>query len=371
MLSVAHIVMSLEPGGLERVVLDLAREGIALGQQVAIVCLMIPGRLAAQAEAVGVRILCLHKPAGVRLGTIRKLRSALRALAPDIIHTHQLGSLFYAGPVAPCPIVHSEHGKSGDDSCRRRWLKRLAARHAARFIGVSSDITAEAIAAGIVPRRKAWVLPNGIDTGRFADHRARAAVRAEYGIPEQAPVIGSVGRLIEIKRPDWLIRAFAGVRQSLVDAHLLLVGDGPLTGLLRDLAAELGLGACVHFAGFQAEPEHFFQAFDVFALASRSEGMPLALLEAWASGLPVVATRVGGLPELVEEGTTGLLVDAGDLDALIRALRALLDHPDQARFLGAAGRARVESAFSLRRMAEGYDRHYRQVLSARMLPIHA
>jgi glycosyltransferase involved in cell wall biosynthesis len=281
------------------------------------------------------------------------------------VHTHQIGALFYAGPAArrvgvPA-VVHTEHGKHYDRR-RNRWLGRLAGRHASRFFCVSEDIAGAVEVCRIVPRRKLHVVCNGIDTDRFRDHGEGATVRAALGIPPGAPVIGTVGRLVEIKRQDLLIAAFRRVRDRVADAHLLLVCDGPWMGRLREQVAGLGLADRVHFAGYQGQPAPYLQAMDLFALTSRSEGMPLSVLEAWAAGMPVVATRVGGLPELIEDGRTGLLVEFGDEAALVDALAGLIADRPAARRLGEAGRDRVESRFSLHRMADEYHRHYRELL---------
>ena len=148
-------------------------------------------------------------------------------------------------------------------------------------------------------------------------------------------MIGTVGRLDEIKRQDLLIRAFGAVRARFPEVHLLLVGDGPRRDELRGLAEGLGLSDCVHFTGYQAEPEKSLQAMDLFALTSRSEGMPLSVLEAWAAGLPVVASRVGGLPELIEHGQTGLLFAPDDETELARVLGELVAEPGGAEQIGA------------------------------------
>jgi glycosyltransferase involved in cell wall biosynthesis len=142
------------------------------------------------------------------------------------------------------------------------------------------------------------------------------------------------------------------------------VGDGELREELRQLAATLGVSDRCHFVGFQTDPAPFYDAMDVFALTSRSEGMPLAVLEAWAAGLPVVASRVGGVPELVNPGVNGLMFEGDDEGALTAALRDLLSDPAMARRLGDAGRLLAESSYSLRRMAEEYQRHYLELLSS-------
>ncbi|MBX6311518.1 MAG: glycosyltransferase family 4 protein [Isosphaeraceae bacterium] len=352
---------------MERIVLELVRAGQGLGQCVAVVCLERPGTLAPQVEALGARVACVYKRPGIRLETIGRLRTVLRDLRPDVVHTHQIGALFYGGPAARSVgvplIVHTEHGKNYAERPRAQMLGRLAGLLATRFFCVSEDIAAEVRSHRIASRPKVHVVPNGIDTARFRQRGDVQALRRSLGIPPEAPVVGTIGRLDEIKRQDLLLRAFARAGVLIPEAHLLLVGDGPLMGELRTLAAGLRLGKRVHFAGYQEQPEHYLQVMDVFALTSRSEGMPLVVLEAWAAGVPVVASRVGGLPELIDEGQTGLLFAPGDECALAAALCGLLTDPGRARRLGEAGQRRVESMFDVRRMASDYQRHYGELLT--------
>jgi sugar transferase (PEP-CTERM/EpsH1 system associated) len=371
-LQVTHVVLSMDCGGLESIVLDLVRQSRRLGQSAAVICLERTGALAEQVAALGIPLACVHKPPGIRLEMFGRLRSLFRELRPDVVHTHQVAALFYAGPAARRAgvpvVVHTEHGKHYGQRRRTRWLGRLAARSASRFFCVSADIAEEVQSHRIARVGTVAVVPNGIDTNRFHARDDAAAVRQSLGIPAEAPVIGTVGRLCEIKRQDLLLRAFGRVRALGAEAsHLLIVGDGPALGELRALTAALDLVPWVHFAGYQAAPERYYGAMDVFALTSQSEGMPLSVLEAWAAGLPVVATRVGGLPELVDEGRTGILVDFGDEAALAGALGGLIAEGVRARRLGAAGRDQVEARFSLERMAEAYQRHYRELLGREVL----
>ena len=365
-IKVAHVVLSLDCGGLERVVLNLVSEGRNLGQRVAVVCVEHPGVLASAVETAGAEVMCVYKRPGLRWGTIGRLKRVFRKHCPDVVHTHQIGALLYAGPAARGAmvpvIVHTEHGKHYAVRWRTRWLGRLAGVYAKQFFCVSRDIAAELAACRIVPDRKIQVVPNGIETNRFREPGDPWKVRKSLGIPAHAPVIGSVGRLCEVKRYDVLLRAFVFVKSRVPAAHLLLVGDGPLQGSLHGLADSLGLGDCVHFAGYQTNPEVYLQLMNVFALTSRSEGMPLALLEAWAVGLPVVASRVGGLPDLIDEGVTGLMFSPDDERCLASILCKLLTNETLARAMGAAGNRQVESQFSLGRMAGEYQRQYLKLL---------
>ena len=231
-------------------------------------------------------------------------------------------------------VIHTEHGKHYASRPRTRWLGRLSGRFVDRFCCVSGDVADEVEACRVVPKGKIRVIPNGIDTDRFAGAVNPAAVRVELGVPPGVPLVGTVGRLNEVKRQDRLIRGFAAMLGRFPEAHLVLIGDGPLMSELRLLAEGLGIGPRVHFAGYRADPERVLGALDVFALTSRSEGMPLAVLEAWAAGVPVVASRVGGLPEMIDDGRTGLLVDAEDVGALAAAIGGLIDDAEAGRRIG-------------------------------------
>jgi glycosyltransferase involved in cell wall biosynthesis len=366
-LKVTHAVLALDIGGLERVVLDLIREGRRVGQQLSVLCIERPGALAPEAQTLGARILCTHKSPGLRFQRAWDIEEALKDLAPDVLHTHQVNPLFYAGAAARHArvplVVHTEHGKHYAARFRMRWLGWLAGRYAARFFCVSADIAAEVKACRVVAPYKVCVVPNGIDTTRFTARGETGPLRQALGIPVGAPVIGTIGRLAEIKRHDLLLRAFTRLRQRLPDAHLLLVGDGSLMPDLRRLAVSLGVASCVHFTGYQSQPEQYLQLMDVFALTSRSEGMPLAILEAWAAGVPIVASRVGGVPELIADGLTGLLFPSGDEAALEEALQRLLTNRPEAQRLVEAGRDRVQSHHSLSRTAADYQNHYLELLA--------
>jgi glycosyltransferase involved in cell wall biosynthesis len=233
---------------------------------------------------------------------------------------------------------------------------------AARFYCLSADMAAEVVGRRIVPRRKVCVIGNGIDTARFRAGGAREEARLALGIPEGAPLVGTVGRLTEVKRQDVLLRAFARLRARVPDARLLVVGDGPLRAPLRRLAEGLNLGGSAHFVGYQPQTERYYQAMDIFALTSQSEGIPQAVLEASVAGLPVIASRVGGVPEVIEDGRTGLLFPPGDEGALAEGLCALAGDRGRARRLGEAARERVEARFDVRRMADIYHRHFLELL---------
>jgi len=288
----------------------------------------------------------------------------LRAERPDVLHTHQLGALLYAGRAARRArvplVVHTEHGKHYAGRLRWRLLGRFAARSARRVFAVSGDIGRELCGCGIASPTKVIHVPNGVDADRFELADGPGELRREFGLPADGPVIGTVGRLTALKRQDVLLKGFARLEHPT--ARLLIVGDGPAREELVNLAARLGITNRVVFAGYREQPERAVGAMDVFALTSESEGMPLAILEAWAAGKPVVASRVGGVPELVADGRTGLLFSAGDDAEAARLLSRLLTDRPLAAALGAAGRALVRERYDTRVMAATYVRHYRALL---------
>jgi len=364
---VAHAMLSLDVGGLERNVLNQVCQAPRLGQRITIICLERPGALAAQARALGATVICTEKRPGIRLGLIAALRNIFRSIQPDVVHTHQIGTLFYAGPAAWWAgigaVVHTEHGKEPyAQQLRTRLLGRFAGRFTSTFFCLTQDMVAAVRASRIVPERKIRVIFNGIETAQFLRPHDTQTTRRQLGIPDDAPLIGTVGRLTEIKRQDVLIRGFALLKQKYPAAHLLLVGEGPLRAELENLAAACEVRDGVHFAGYQSPTAPFIQAMTIFALTSRSEGMPQAAIEAAVSGLPIVASRVGGLPELIEDGRTGLLFPVGDDRALASALEQLLAHPDRARRIGQAARQHAVGRFDISRMADDYHRHFTELL---------
>lgn len=372
-LHIAHAVLSLDTGGLERIVVDLVRYGRRRGHRVSVICIERSGTLAAQAEALGATIVTIGKSAGVQLSTVKRVGAVLQDLRPDVLHTHQVGALFYAGRPAyqlGIPVVvHTEHinniRKAGQGLVRRlkmTWLWWWAARYARKFFCVSRDISDEMDARRIVPKSKLSVVLNGINTEPFLQPIDRDNIRLSLGIPADAAVIGTLGRLNEVKRQDLLLRAFARIARRNPCLRLLLVGDGPQRSHLAALSQQLGIESAVCFAGYQAKPEQFLRVMDVFALTSRMEGLPLAILEAWAAGLPVVASAVGGVPDLIEDNRNGILFPSGDEDVLTEVLSGVLGDPVRARALGDAGREEVTRRYDLQRMADDYERHYRDLL---------
>ncbi|MFO0812249.1 MAG: glycosyltransferase [Gemmatales bacterium] len=363
-LHVVHVVLSLDHGGLERVVLHLARQAPRLNQRVSIVCLERRGVLAAEAEALGATVHCINKPPGLRLKTRIEVRELLKKIKPDVVHTHQNTALFYTGPVAhrlKVPvIVHTEHGKQ-IQTWKQKLMAWWSARYVNRYFCVSEDIR-QSVAGKLVLARKTAVVYNGIDFYHVRKHVDTAALRKQWNIPDGVPVIGTVGRLARVKRQDLLLQVFAKVRDAVPNCHLLIVGDGEERANLEAQAQQMKLSEVVHFTGFQTNPAPALKLMSAFLLTSESEGMPLSILEAWGVGVPVAAFAVGGLPELLKNGETGSLAPFGDVNGLAQHVMQFLSHPEIAHSYINHTQQLVDAQFDVRNMARSYDTAYRELL---------
>lgn len=373
-LTVVHVVLSLDAGGLERVVIDLAREGRDLGQTVSIFCIEHFGIHASEAGLIGAKLYCANKGAGLRWDTVRKVRATLDEIRPDVIHTHQIAALLYVvasgWKFAPV-LAHTEHNNQLKryTSLRNRsayltWLA-IAGRRADRLFGVSADSSQGLLNTHLVSSQKVFTVTNGIDLSRFRPLRNRAQTRTSLGIPAGAFVFGTVGRLDEMKRQDIFLNVFAQLAKELPSAYAVLVGDGPLRRELGIQSEKLGVAGRVIFAGFQPSPEKFLSVFDVFVQTSRMEGLPLAVLEAAAAGVPVVASKVGGLEEVSNSGQGILLYDFGDTQALLSTVRKLASDPDYRQLIAETGRNHILAEYSSARMAAEYQQHYLDLLWAK------
>jgi glycosyltransferase involved in cell wall biosynthesis len=363
-LHVVHVVLSLDVGGLEQVVLHLTRSAPGLKQRVSILCIERFGALRQAAEELGATVQCIDKQPGLRWDTIQKVNTILVGWKPDVVHTHQIGALFYTGPAARSlqipVIVHTEHGKQ-ITTWKQRLLGWWAARYAHRLFAVSADIKTT-LAKTIAPASKIEVVPNGIDVKALQQSKDLAAVRAQWNIPNDAPIIGTVGRQAYVKRQDLLLGLFREVRKRVLDCHLILVGDGEERARLETLAQELGIASHVRLVGMQKEPASYLHLMSAFILTSESEGMPLSVLEAWAAGVPVFVFGVGGLPELVKEGETGYLAPFGEVAQLAEKVVQHLLQADRAKSLIERCQAKVLCEFDVTSMATTYDQRYRTLL---------
>jgi len=313
---------------------------------------------------------------------LRALGALVRIIArerPQIVHTHaaKAGTLGrIAAIVAPGRsgrvLVHTFHGHSlrGYFSPRtaRFYLivERLLARRTTRLVAVSEEVRDDLVSLGVAPLQRFEVIPLGFDLAPFstpADQgRRRARLRAELGIPADLRLITIVARLVPIKRVDRFLRIACQLADR-ADVHFLIVGDGELRQRLRASPEARALADRVTWAGFRADMPDIYFASDVVVLTSDNEGTPVSLIEALAAGVPVVSSRVGGVPSVVRDGQTGLTEAAQDEDRLRRAVGRLLDQPELATRLASQGREHALAHFSIDTLVSRTDRLYRELLT--------
>ena len=280
----------------------------------------------------------------------RDVLRAVRAQAPDLVHTHLVHGDVYGAVAARrlrIPYVSTRHNDDRYLLGPFRYVDRAFASRARRLIAISDAVRCFLEAAGH-DRRKLVTVRYGLDE---LPVEPSEPTPAKAGIPPGAPLALAIGRLIEQKDHATLLRAFAQVRKTQPRVRLAILGSGPLEAATRALARELGIADAVALPG-QTAPRDWLTRADVFVHTSRWEGFGIVLLEAMLARLPVVATRVSAVPEIVVDGETGVLADAGDAAAVAAALEALLADPGRARALGEAGHARARAEFSVAAMAE-------------------
>lgn len=365
-MNITHVVENLDRGGLERMVLELVKLQHRQGHRCQVVCLFERGAHAHELDELGIPVHACDKRQGLDLRALVRARRMVRSHGTDVLHTHNAVA-HYQAVLATCGlnlrrVVNTRHGMGGNRRAgRREWLYRRALARTDAVVAVCEAACRDACKRGIVPATKARVVPNGIRVGSFqpASTAARRRLLQMLQLPLQTRVIGHVGRLNWAKDQVGLIRAFRRLHEQQPDTALVLIGDGELRAELQQCAADEGVADNVHFLGDRDDVGELLQGFDLFALSSLSEGYSMALLEACAVALPIVATAVGGNGEIVRDGSTGRLVPPGNPTALSDAMLELLRDPDHALALGRAARAWVEQYGSLEAMASRYASLYR------------
>lgn len=313
--------------------------------------------------------------------SVRRMREIIRELRPHILHTHtaKAGAIARAaalvsGAARPAILVHTFHGhvlKGYFDPVRTAFFKKVErslARVTDALVAVSPEVRDELVAAGIAPREKFSVIRLGIPLEeRLGDATADLDYRRLYGISESAFVVGWVGRMTDVKDTDAVLEIVRAARDRGLEAVLVMVGDGPDRVRLEQLAHDIGIARSTFFVGYQPEVAGYYRLFDAFLLPSVNEGTPVSAIEALASGTPVVATRVGGVPDVVRDGEDGFLFEPGDTDGAAERLALLASDATLRSALGASGRERVLRRYSVSRLVEDVDRLYRSLLSERGL----
>jgi glycosyltransferase involved in cell wall biosynthesis len=358
---IVQIVETLEIGGLERMALDLAIAQKQAGNQSAIYCVFRKGALANEAEAAGVPVLEFHKPPGFSWTAIREIAARLRDNRIQVVHTHNSVIHHYgvlAGKLARVQvIVNTRHGTGVLHTGRRQELYyRAVMPFTNAFVFVCEDGRRFFLENLAVPANRSHVILNGIPLEKFQH------VSPQIG--SRRPVIrfGTLGRTVPAKAHDILIDAFALLHKRLPQAQLRIVGGGPLEDQLRAHVAELALEQFVSLEGPTHQVAQFLSELDVFVLSSVSEGLPLVVLEAMAAGLPIVSTRIGGIPEVAPEGEAAWLCPPGNAAALADVLYQAAVAPDLARY-GHRARELALARYGLPHMQRAYETLFHHLLA--------
>ncbi len=374
-MKILHLVESLERGGLERVVVNLALAQQAAGDAVVVVCLFREGVLAAELGAAGLRVVCARKSGSLDWRAVRFVRREMAALQADVLHTHNAMANYYGVLAAlgtGVRIVNTRHGM-GSTSSRSltERLFRVSLWRTGAVVAVCEHARRHFVATRMVPAQLAHTVRNGVRLEDLvvASSATRAAARAELGVPADSFVIGTVGRLNWAKDHALLIDAFALFRRELPASRLVLVGDGGLRATLESHVARLGLGDAVTFTGDRADVPKLLPGFDIFALTSATEGYSIALLEAAAAGLPVVASDVGGNREIVQHGSTGIIVEERSAEAFARAFAKLAAADEVRAQMGRSTRKWAEEFGSVGAMTDAYAALYAQVREPALLKV--
>jgi glycosyltransferase involved in cell wall biosynthesis len=367
-LRILHVLAPARYGGLESVVHTLANGQRAAGHDVTVVGIFSEAPRdhpfwSGMRATIGERAVPVIVPARGYLAERRAIRRLLGDEPAQILHTHGYRPDVLVAPEgrrAGAATITTVHGFGGGRWKNRtyEWLQRRAFRRFDGVVAVSAKLAGELVAAG-VPQPLVHCVPNA--WAPVGDAVPRETARERLLLPADVPVIGWVGRMSGAKAPDVMVDAFARVEHR--DALLSFVGDGPLRSSIELGLKDVGPASRIRWHGMVPDAGRLIPAFDVLAITSRTEGTPMVLLEAMAAGVPVVATAVGGIPDVISD-REAVLVESGDAPGIARAIDSILANAAAAEARAAAARARLRQDFNVARWVDRYDRIYRSCLAA-------
>ncbi|MCB1932295.1 MAG: TIGR03088 family PEP-CTERM/XrtA system glycosyltransferase [Candidatus Accumulibacter sp.] len=372
---IAHVLFCFAVGGLENGVVNLINHLPRDRYRHVVISLTQITDFKKRIVRDDVTFIALEKEAGHTLWIYPRLWRLFRRLRPAIVHSRNLAALEVAVPAwaAGVPVrIHGEHGRDVGDfdgsSKKGQWLRRLYRPFVTHYIALSRDLADYLTCrVGMSPSRVAQIY-NGVDVQRFHPAKQRQAIEGCPFSDAANWLVGTVGRMQIVKDQTTLaaafIRALAVAPDLKTRLRLVMIGDGPLRARAQAMLEEAGLAALAWLPGQRDDVPEILRGLDCFVLPSLAEGVSNTILEAMASGLPVIATNVGGNGELIEAGVTGELVTVADPEAMARQIAALATDPQRARLAGLAGRARVEQQFSLQAMSQGYQGLYERLLAS-------
>ncbi|MEM9347185.1 MAG: glycosyltransferase [Planctomycetota bacterium] len=367
---IAHVLHRLDRAGAEVLAAGLACD---LRERFDFVFLCLDG-LGPLAEALaedGFVVESLNRKPGLDHGASRRLNDRLHHHHADLVHAHQYTPFFYSAMARGLfgkhpPILFTEHGRHYPDkrSIKRVLANKLLLKRTDQITAVGRFVKEALIKNEGLPGQRIAIVHNGIEPGPEPDEADRTRARQLLAIDNDRPVVMQVARLHPVKDHGTALRAWSIVHAKMPNALLVLIGDGPERNKLKQLVEQLNLQDAVHFTGAVENARELIPAADLCVLTSLSEGLSVTLLEAMAAGKPIVATDVGGNPETVIHGETGLLAPRRDIEAIAQSILKLLPNaPYTARTLGKAGRLRLLQAFTADRMHQDYAQHYESLMT--------
>lgn len=367
---ILHVTFDMGIGGTEQVIRQLLAHLPKDRYTNEVLC--IDGRIGPIGDLVaemGERLTSFPRQPGFDLNLIRYIRRYIRDESIDIVHCHQYTPFVYGwfGTIGTrAKLVFTEHGRFHPDRYRFKaaLINPLMALTSGAVVAISRATKAALATYEFMPSWKVQVIYNGIEPLTACDGDQKE-VRDELGIGSGTFIFGTVSRLDPIKNQELMLRAFAKFHEHHGDSALLLVGDGPEKENLTNLAADLDISDSVHFTGFRPVPRKYIATIDVFLLSSHSEGTSMTLLEAMSLSKPVIATRVGGNPEIVENTKTGILTEPDSVDDFYNAMVRLYQEPDQRASMARAAFEEFKLRFSADQMAASYDQIYLKLMKGR------
>ncbi|MFH1563678.1 MAG: glycosyltransferase [Nitrospirota bacterium] len=364
-IKIMYIVNSLiEQGGAERVVYNLVeRLNLELFYPV-VCCLYKNEKLGDELKNLGIKIVEMNLKSGINWSLLLKLSNIMKKERINIVHTHTASSWFYgtiAAKLAKIPvIINTVHGRGNILPQRKEIIERkILSLLTTRIISVSEQLKKSLIEHEGISLKKVITITNGVDINRYRVNEDEIIkVKKTFNLDGCYPIIGIVARLDYEKNHQMLLNAMPKIVSCYPEAKLLIVGTGSLEENLQSLTRKLNLSSHVLFLGFHKDVSPILATFDLFVLPSRREGMPLTLLEAMSAGKPIVATNVGGIPEVVEDKINGFLVPSDNYDSLADAIIKILQDKNKMLEMGKASRSRAEEYFSLEKMITEYENLY-------------
>jgi L-malate glycosyltransferase len=364
-LKVLHIVFSLDTGGLENMVVNLCNNLDADRFQPSICVLRGGGALESRVDKSCVDLFEIKRLWRYDPTLPFRIAKKIHHHKFDIVHTHSWGTLLEGlggALMMQTPIlVHNEHGGL-EIRPRNIPIQRWFWSKTDMVVAVAEALAEQMATVIRFPRKRIHVIPNGVDTQHFQPvENGNVKQRIRFGLPPEKILFGIVARLVPVKNHLGIFHALAQLHAQGINVDLVLAGDGELRESLFQAAADMHLIEHIHFLGEITAVTEFLQAVDVFVLNSKSEGMPITMLEAMACGLPVIATSVGSNPQLVRDGQNGMLVKSEDIDELCSAMMRLANNAPLRNKMGEKGRCCVETHFSLNRMVKEYTDLYKEL----------